>query len=78
MFIYFRAFGCLEELNNTVADLCVINPLFDVQGRARLLYNAGYHTLKDLANAKIQDLAACVPHLSFRNASQIISSAKVY
>lgn len=47
------------------------------QGRARRLYDSGYHTLKDIANAEPKELIKCVGHLSYRNAVQIISSAKV-
>ncbi|XP_063606008.1 helicase POLQ-like isoform X2 [Penaeus indicus] len=56
-------------------------PLLDLpsvkKGRARLLYNAGYHTLKDIANANAKDLTQCVDHLPFRTAAQIVSSAKM-
>ncbi|XP_042881987.1 helicase POLQ-like isoform X2 [Penaeus japonicus] len=56
-------------------------PLLDLpsvkKGRARLLYNAGYHTLKDIANANAKDLTQCVDHLPLRTAAQIVSSAKM-
>lgn len=56
-------------------------PLLDLpsvkKGRARLLYNAGYHTLKDIANASAIDLTRCVDHLPLRTAAQIVSSAKM-
>nr|XP_045595489.1 helicase POLQ-like [Procambarus clarkii] len=56
-------------------------PLLDLpavkQGRARMLYNAGYHTLQDVANSEPHDLVNSVEHLPHRIAVQIINSAKM-
>ncbi|XP_069161547.1 helicase POLQ-like [Procambarus clarkii] len=56
-------------------------PLLDLpavkQGRARMLYNAGYHTLQDVANSEPRDLVNSVEHLPHRIAVQIINSAKM-
>ncbi|XP_042217024.1 helicase POLQ-like isoform X1 [Homarus americanus] len=56
-------------------------PLLDLpavkNGRARMLYNAGYHSLRDIASAKPKDLLSSVAHLPHRTAVQIIDSAKM-
>ncbi|KAK8731519.1 hypothetical protein OTU49_007645 [Cherax quadricarinatus] len=56
-------------------------PLMDLpavkKGRARMLYNAGFHTLKDIANSEPSNLVEIVKHLPYRAALQIINSAKM-
>lgn len=47
------------------------------QGRARMLYDAGYCTLQDVASAEVKSMSQKVEHLPFRTAVQIIQSAKV-
>lgn len=47
------------------------------QGRARMIYDAGYCTLQDIANAEAEHLSKSVEHLPLRTAMQIINSAKV-
>ncbi|KAG7171706.1 Helicase POLQ-like 1 [Homarus americanus] len=42
-----------------------------------MLYNAGYHSLRDIASAKPKDLLSSVAHLPHRTAVQIIDSAKM-
>ncbi|XP_008849996.1 helicase POLQ-like isoform X6 [Nannospalax galili] len=56
-------------------------PLMEVtgvlEGRAKQLYNAGYKSLKHLANANPEVLVRTIDHLSRRQAKQIVSSAKM-
>lgn len=68
-------FLCKKSKNRQAMIMILV--LSGLQGRARLLYNAGYHTLKDIANANAKDLTQCVDHLPLRTAAQIVSSAKV-
>ncbi|XP_068082921.1 helicase POLQ-like [Anabrus simplex] len=46
------------------------------RGRAKQLYNAGYKTLKDIANADAQSLVKDVDHMPKKVANQIIAAAK--
>nr|XP_060635284.1 helicase POLQ-like [Anolis sagrei ordinatus] len=56
-------------------------PLMEVNGvleaRAKQLYNSGYKTLAQLANADPQVMVRTIEHLSRNQARQIVSSAKM-
>jgi hypothetical protein len=47
------------------------------QGRARLMYTAGYKSLSSVASAKTEDLVKSVQYMPRKAAKQIIASAKV-
>ena len=47
------------------------------QGRARMLFKAGFCTLASVAKANPMKMVASVDHLSYKTAYTIISSAKV-
>ena len=48
-----------------------------LQGRARQLYNAGYRTPQQLAQARPEDLCGKVEHLFPNTAKRLIKCAKV-
>lgn len=56
-------------------------PLMELQGvrigRAKLLYQAGYKTVQDIANATSADLVKNVANISYKVAKGIIQSAKL-
>lgn len=62
------------EKSPTIATFSAF-PLF--QGRARMLFNAGYKSLQDVANADAGKMSKSVEHLPYRIALQIVHSAKV-
>ncbi|KAK7867975.1 hypothetical protein R5R35_014759 [Gryllus longicercus] len=60
------------------ADLVQLMELPAVKtGRARQLYNAGYKTLIDIANANANDLVSSIDHLPRKIATRIIAAAKL-
>nr|CAD7400649.1 unnamed protein product [Timema cristinae] len=48
------------------------------RGRAQQLYNAGFKTLKDIANTDVNTLVSCVDHISRKVAGQIIAAARIF
>jgi POLQ-like helicase len=50
---------------------------FNVQGRARQLYKAGYKTLHDVAKADAKQMVCSIDHMPKKVANQIIAAAKV-
>ncbi|KII62066.1 Helicase POLQ-like protein [Thelohanellus kitauei] len=58
-----------------------VMPLLEITSvklaRAKQLFKAGYKTVSDVANAKVNDMIANISHLSRRQAASMISSAKL-
>ncbi|CAL4088227.1 unnamed protein product, partial [Meganyctiphanes norvegica] len=73
----------LGTFTQHLAGQCVTEllPLMDLpaikKGRARMLYDGGFHTVEEVSKAKPEQLTAVVEHLNLRTASQIINSARL-
>lgn len=50
---------------------------FLLQSRAKQLYNAGFKTITDVANADPGQVVRLVDHISKKTANQIVAAAKV-
>ena len=55
----------------------MITLLFLLQGKARLLYKAGFKSLQEIAHCEPQDLVSKVDYMSRAQARQIKASATV-
>ncbi|KAK7084778.1 hypothetical protein SK128_001976 [Halocaridina rubra] len=77
----FRDLLCTFSRQLSGCSCVELLPLLDLpavkQGRARMLYKAGFKTLHDIANAIPADLSASVEHLPYRTAALLINSAKM-
>jgi len=71
--------GMLQKLSH--AATAELAPLMEIPGvkqaRARQLYKAGYHTLKDLAWANANDLCQNIDHMPRKQANLIVFTAKM-
>ena len=70
------------EICQRLSYCCIpeLIPLLDLPfvklGRAKLLYNAGYQTITDIARAKVDEIVKNVEHVLPGQARMIISGAK--
>ena len=63
---------------DTAHRICRVHFLYIFsQGRAKLMYNAGFRTLSTIASADPEGLVRAVEHLPRKVAKQIVASAKV-
>ncbi|XP_049765086.1 helicase POLQ-like isoform X1 [Schistocerca cancellata] len=73
----------LSSFTQRLSHCCTLEliPLMELpavkRGRAKQLYNAGFKTITDVANADPKQLVRMVDHLPTRVAKQIVSAAKM-